>query len=266
MTELETPDRTAEVSALFAERKKQMVGFARKQLTALGVPQSAADPEDLVQNAIASVLARNNPIGRLRPYVYRVIKNEVWQATQRYYRTGQGYGSRNLDLQLEDAGPLDDPCAATDLRLDLDVALSALPQQQRTAVLWNKVLGLTQSETARLMGITPGTVATHCSRAIVALKVTISAVAVALACFLAWLGTGRLVVTPAAGGWSAETTWWTIARLLMWVAAIPLASGAYIVTWRIWREARMKLRRPRPDTGGGSEFYNLGAGGDGPPQ
>lgn len=42
------------VSALFAERYGQMVGFARRRLRDQGVPPSAADPEDIVQHSFTS--------------------------------------------------------------------------------------------------------------------------------------------------------------------------------------------------------------------
>ncbi|MFH9590126.1 hypothetical protein [Streptomyces luteogriseus] len=96
MAEQEQERALAEaVSALFAERSGQMVGYARKRLCAAGVPQSWVDPED----ALASVLARVEPIERLRPYVFRVIRNEVWHATQRY-RTGRAYGHLDADDRL----------------------------------------------------------------------------------------------------------------------------------------------------------------------
>lgn len=165
------------VSALFGERYGQMVGFARQMLRRYGVPPSVAEPEDVVQTAFACVLARTEPIEHLRAYVFSVIRNEVKYAARRY-QTDRGYASRDADIELEAAEPAADPYAAAELRAELAGALSALPQRQRRAVLLTKEMGLTQAETARAMGTAPGTVATHVSRALVALRVTLGVLAV----------------------------------------------------------------------------------------
>ncbi|MEU5539426.1 sigma-70 family RNA polymerase sigma factor [Streptomyces sp. NPDC020362] len=200
MTEQQAAPHAEAVAALVVERYGQLVGYARRRLRAFDVPLAWVDAEDVVQNALLSVLTRSKSIGKLRPYVFTVIKNEAWHATQRY-RCGQAYGSRDADVQLEATGPAVDPCGTADLRLDLSAALSALPAQQRTAVFCTKVLGLTQAETARAMDKSPGTVATHTSRAVATLKLALGALAVALVgCATQWLRSGTWFVQPAAGG------------------------------------------------------------------
>ncbi|MFF3714004.1 sigma-70 family RNA polymerase sigma factor [Streptomyces phaeochromogenes] len=127
------------VAELAAERYEQLVGYARKRLAAFGVPLSAADPEDVVQIALMKVLTCKGPIDRLRPYVFRVVKNEVSHAT-RHHRTGETYGSGSTDVQLETSVFAVDPCNTADLRMDLRSALATLSAQQRRAVLATKEL------------------------------------------------------------------------------------------------------------------------------
>ncbi|MFJ5779539.1 RNA polymerase sigma factor [Streptomyces sp. NPDC093094] len=194
--------RAEALAALVAERQGQMVGYARKRLRCSGVPPSSAEARDVVQNALTSVLACPEPVEQLRPYVFAAIRNEVSQAARRYHRAGQAYGSLDADVRLEADEPAVDPCGAAELRVVVGAALTALPQQQRTAMLLHKELGLTQAETARAMGAAPGTVATHVSRAMVTLRVSLGALAVVVTVVTALrLGsTGALPSAPAAGG------------------------------------------------------------------
>ncbi|MEV6055208.1 RNA polymerase sigma factor [Streptomyces sp. NPDC052107] len=246
MTEQQTAPHAEAVEALVAERFGQLVGYARKRLRAFDVPPAWLDAEDVVQNALASVLARSEPVEMLRPYVFTVIRNEAWHAAQRY-RAGLGYGCRDADVQLEAAGPAVDPCGAADRRLDVQAALSALPPQQRTAVFCTKVLGFTQADTAQAMGSAPGTVATHVSRAVVTLRVTLGALAVVLVgCTVAlvgrggqWLRSGPLPIDPSAGGdvgkalSSVPWQWWLVAATVL----------TAVLAFRLWQRP---VRLPRP--------------------
>lgn len=258
------PEHAKALGTLVVERYAQMVGYARKRLRLYGVPLSSTDPEDVVQNALMSVLAHTEPIEHLRPYVFTAIRNEVRRAALRYHG-GQGYASLDADVRLETAGTVD-PSGTADLRLEIKAALGSLPPKQRDSVWCNKVLGLTQAETAEVMGAAPGTVATHVSRAVVALRVTLGAVlAVVLSLFtVAWIRTGVLPVRPAASRDLVE-------RLEEWVAlwgwpealvaAVTGAFGTFVVyramhTWYLeWRN-RLRSRRPgQPHAGWNGEDW-----------
>jgi RNA polymerase sigma-70 factor (ECF subfamily) len=239
------------MSALVAEGYGQLVRYASRRLRALDVPSAWADAEDVVQNALASVFAHGHSVEELRPYVFTVIKNEAWNAARRY-RSGLGYGARNPDVQLEAAGAATDPCGMAVLRLDLEAALSALPQQQRTAVLATKALGLTPAETAQAMGKTPGTVATHVSRAVATLKSALGALVLVLSgragYFVYTLLTGRRSVDPAAGGLNSaldaafgprQTLMWILGALA--VALVFLWLGTATLRWlRRWSHITRK--------------------------
>ncbi|GAA3815432.1 sigma-70 family RNA polymerase sigma factor [Streptomyces chiangmaiensis] len=243
MTEQQTAPHAEAVSDLVDERYGQLVGYARKRLAALDVPSAWVDAEDVVQNALESVLARAEPVEKPRPYVFAVIRNEVRHAARRY-RSGLGYGSRAVDVQLEAAGPAVDSCGTADLRLDLEAALNTLPPQQRTAVLCTKALKLTQAQTAQVMGRSPGTVAAHVSRAVVTLKLALGALALVLVgCAVQWLRSGMLPIEPAASGDVGKATlflpwqWWSAAVIAL------TALGAALVTVGAQRQLRLRTGR-----------------------
>ncbi|MFE7838963.1 RNA polymerase sigma factor [Streptomyces sp. NPDC057474] len=231
-------EHAAAVSALFAERHGQMVGFARKRLRRFGIPQAWADPEDVVQIAITSVLTSTEPVAQMRPYVFKAIENEVWHAAKSY-RNVQVYGSWDTDLRMEAAGPAADPLHAVDLRLDLDTALDALPPKQHRAVLCTKVLGLTRAETAQAMGLAPGTVATHVSRAVATLKLTLGGAlaVVPIGCAVQWLRSGSLPTEPAGVSSAVRTLlsqpwWWILVGMAApLLRSWPLKSGGVEPCW-----------------------------------
>ncbi|MFD7283549.1 sigma-70 family RNA polymerase sigma factor [Streptomyces sp. NPDC059862] len=226
MTEQETAPHAEALSDLVGERYGLLVGYARKRLAALDVPPAWVDAEDVVQNALASVLGRAEPIEQLRPYVFVVIKNEVRHAARRY-RSGLGYGSRDVDVQLEAADPAIHPCDAADLRLDVQAALCALPPQQRAAAFCTKVLGLTQEDTAAVMKTAPGTVGTHVSRAMVALRVTLGALGVALVAWsTAWMAGEMKEVIPAAGWEKVEAFDWL--KLVAWMMMMGFVAAVWL--------------------------------------
>ncbi|MEV8554242.1 sigma-70 family RNA polymerase sigma factor [Streptomyces glaucescens] len=245
------PGHAEALGALVVERYAQMVGYARKRLRLCGVPLSSADPEDLVQNVLMSVLAHTAPIENLRPYVFTAIRNEVRRAALRCHG-GQAYASLDADIRLETAGTVD-PCDTADLRLEVKSALSSLPPKQRESVWCNKMLGLTQAETAEVMGAAPGTVATHVSRAVVALRGTLGAVlTVVLSLFAAaWVRTGTFPVLPAAGGdlterledWVALWGWPGLVVAAMTGAFVAFIVSRAMYTRYLGVRARLRSRR-----------------------
>ncbi|CAL9673543.1 hypothetical protein SUDANB176_07824 (plasmid) [Streptomyces sp. enrichment culture] len=235
MAEQEAAEHARAVSVLAAERYEQMVGYARRRLCNFRVPPSSADPEDVVQAALERVLSRTEPIEDLRPYVFKVIKNEVWHAAQRY-RNGQGYRSLDADVQLEVAGPATaDPCGTADLRLDVKAALDTLPLQQRKAVWCTKAWGLTQAETAQTMGAAAGTIATHVSRAVITLRVILETLVVVLVVSaMAWAWTGTAPVDPAAGG-ELVTQAGHLAAQIRWPLLFMGIAASGVLARIVWR-------------------------------
>ncbi|MGW5129464.1 RNA polymerase sigma factor [Streptomyces sp. NPDC004069] len=241
MAELERPRQpNAEaLTELVADQYGKMVGYARKRLRTRGVPESSADPEDVVQESLRSVLARTEPLENVRAYFYKVMDNEIKRAARHHF-TGRGYASLDVDLRVEEDEPVVDPVVDAELRHVVGEALGALPLQQRRVVLLTQGMGMTQAEAARVLKTAPGTVAAHSHRALVALRVSLGALVLVL---VLWVGAGWLRVrtrevmerVPASlASWlekAMEATGLSplglgLSALAFLVGAVPLASYA----------------------------------------
>lgn len=228
VAELERPGHpNAEaLRELVAEQYGKLVGYARKRLRARGVPESSADAEDVVQESLRLVLARTEPIENVRAYFYKVMDNEIKHAARQHF-TGRGYASLDLDLREEENAVVH-PVADAELRHVVGEALSALPPQQRRVMLLTQGMGMTQAEAARVLKTSPGTVASHAHRAFVTLRVSLGALALALAL---WAGARWLRVQPRDVG-RAPTAW--LEKAAEATGLSPLALGlsglAFLVT------------------------------------
>ncbi|MET9735202.1 sigma-70 family RNA polymerase sigma factor [Streptomyces sp. NPDC006458] len=186
------------LEALVQERYARMIRFARSRLRNGGVPQSSADPEDVVHNALRAVLAVTEPIGNMRAYVYACMGTEITRAVERH-AMGRGYASLDADVRLADELAVH-PVAEAELRHARTEARDDLPLQQRKVMLLTWELGMTHAEAAQVLRIAPGTVGVHAHRAIRALRVTLVCLGTALVAWTNWIMTaGRREIIPAAG-------------------------------------------------------------------
>lgn len=166
---------------VFREHRTRMVGYAYAQLRVWNIPPCWVDAEDVVQivhQRVWCTPSRPAEAQMLRTYVYRALGNEVIRAAKRY-RAAHRYEAVNQDLEAVEEVAVPDCSDQIAERTDLYAALGALPPQQRTAVFLNKGMDVPQRETASAMGKKPGTVATHVSRAMKVLQVTLVALCVA---------------------------------------------------------------------------------------
>jgi RNA polymerase sigma-70 factor (sigma-E family) len=122
--------------------------------------------EDLLQDAFAETYRRWNRIASIdasEAYTRTIL---VRLATRRWRR-----GRYEPPLEAVD-GPR--PGAATfpdvDLGLDVERYLRALPARQRAVVVLRYFDDRTEAEIAQLLGCAPGTVKSHASRALAALR------------------------------------------------------------------------------------------------
>ncbi|MFF0737737.1 RNA polymerase sigma factor [Streptomyces chartreusis] len=268
--------RHAEALAeLVEERYDQMVRYAASRLRTRDVPQTSADPEDIVQNALKAVLARDEPIGNVRAYLYTCMAHEIDRAARNHY-AGRGYESLDADVRLEDE-PTVRPVEEAELRHVIDEALAGLPLQQRRAMLLTRELGMTHMEAAQVLRSAPGTVGVHVHRAIRALRVTLVGVSTAL---VAWISCGRAVglreVIPAAG---VDSPAGAVTLGLASTVGVLLTVLVGLAMWTTgnssprWTEVIKSLlkpveparvgrdRRPYSSSAGSSEFYNQPEGG-----
>jgi RNA polymerase sigma-70 factor (ECF subfamily) len=172
-------DQTRELDKFLAEIERRAFRMAQ---VALRDPDDALD---VVQDAMLK-LARNyfsKPSAEWRPLFYRILENGIRDLQRR--RTVRNKlmvwlpGSKE-DPDNETQDPLDavadgGPDAPELLMQDqamqkLEGLLRALPARQREAFMLRNFEGLDVAETAKAMGCSAGSVKTHYSRAVHALR------------------------------------------------------------------------------------------------
>lgn len=152
------------------EREVAYVEFAasrRDQLRriAYGMCGDWHRADDLVQNALIKLYVAWPRVvrgGREDAYVRKILLNAAIDESRRPSRR-----ERPTDELPETVAPV--PTSAED-HASLVAALQTLPGQQRATVLLRHWLGLSVTETAHELGIAEGTVKSHSSRGLAALR------------------------------------------------------------------------------------------------
>ena len=143
--------------------------------------RNAGDAIDLVQDSMEALINKYlcKPPEQWRPLFYRILQNKIkdWQRRS-YVRHGLQSRFDNdeaeqlaIDKQAESvtAGP--EQQYAQDVSMArLQAALDRLSFRQRQTFLLRIWEGFDVAETARIMGCSPGSVKTHLSRALSALR------------------------------------------------------------------------------------------------
>ena len=138
--------------------------FRRAHLLARRVLGDSILAEDIAAEALARAYSRWSSIADLPwrdGWVLRVTTNLAIDATRRRGRT--------LPVVATDGGIDEGDVVA--VRMALVAALHSLPKRQRDAITLRYVAGLGEAETARALGVSPGTVKTHLHRGVAALRV-----------------------------------------------------------------------------------------------
>ncbi len=137
--------------------------FPRAFGLARGILGDSASAEDVAAEALARAYSRWPSVGALPwrdGWVLRVTANLAIDGVRRGRRPA-----------LAAPKPKDSEDDVIALRLALSAALRALPRRQRQAVALHYLAGLTEVEVAETLGISTGSVKTHVSRGIAALRV-----------------------------------------------------------------------------------------------
>lgn len=124
--------------------------------------------DDLVQTALVKLYVawpRVRRAGGEDAYVRRILVRTAIDESRRPWRRERPTGA------LPDRPAAETP--GVEERSALFEALHDLPAQQRAAVLLRHWLGLSVAETAAELGITAGTVKSHTSRGLAALRLTL---------------------------------------------------------------------------------------------
>jgi RNA polymerase sigma-70 factor (sigma-E family) len=119
--------------------------------------------EDLLQTALAKAWFSWSRIhGDPEPYVRRILVNTFSSWWRRKWNGEHAYAD------LPEAPAASD---GTDDRHDLWTAMGRLPRRQRAVIVLRFVEDLSEAETARLLGIAPGTVKSQTSKALAKLRI-----------------------------------------------------------------------------------------------
>ena len=130
--------------------------------------------EDLLQNALAKCYRnweRVRGVEQPDAYVRRIMVNERNSRWRRIVRRKESAGSHVLEVHDPPAPP-----AAVDLAESLDLwrHVQALPRQQRAVLVLRYYEDLTEAQTAEILGCSLGTVKSHTSRALAAMRLRMS--------------------------------------------------------------------------------------------
>ncbi|MHA4815419.1 RNA polymerase sigma factor [Streptomyces aculeolatus] len=169
---------------VFAECHTGMTRLARSLLRTHGIPPSELDAEDVVQAAFAAALRAPARVREPRAYLKRVICQQVQDHVRIRARRRPLEERRAADPTRFDAPVTADIALQVVARAAVDQSLRQLPPDRRGPVLLTKGYDYPRAEAAILLGKAPGTIATHVSRAVRTLRITLGAAAVAA---LGWL-------------------------------------------------------------------------------
>jgi RNA polymerase sigma-70 factor (sigma-E family) len=122
------------------------------------------EAEDVAQEACARAYSRWSTVREhAEPWTVRVASNLALDLLRARSRAAR----RNERIAAEQSGSNG---ASSDDRLDLYAALSKLPKRQRESVVLRYLGDLSEAQTADLMGCSVGSVKTHSSRGLAALR------------------------------------------------------------------------------------------------
>lgn len=164
---MQDAERTADFTAYVRARESKL---ARLAYLLTGDHDEA---EDLLQNSLAKVYRNWHRIQMVElpdAYVRRIMVNENNSRWRRALRRKESAGSHVLEV-FEQPAPAGIDKAESIALWD---QVQGLPRQQRAAVVLRFYEDMTEAQTAEILGCTVGTVKSHTSRALSALRTTMS--------------------------------------------------------------------------------------------
>ncbi|MEU4423624.1 SigE family RNA polymerase sigma factor [Actinoplanes sp. NPDC024001] len=114
--------------------------------------------EDAVATALAKLYPRWRRLDRPDLYVKTMVYRAAIDETRRPWRRERAAGDAMPDV------PLHDPASVSDEHLHVRAALREVPPRQRAALVLRYYLGLSQEETATVLGCSLGTAKSQVSR------------------------------------------------------------------------------------------------------
>jgi RNA polymerase sigma factor (sigma-70 family) len=140
------------------------------------VTRDRGEAEDSAQEAFVKAyyaLPRFQPDSPFRPWLLRIVANEA-RNRARSARRRQSLALRAAAVSDGDAAPSPETAAlALEDRQVLIAALDRLPTPDREVIGYRFLLGLSESETADVLDVRPGTAKSRLSRAMARLRVVL---------------------------------------------------------------------------------------------
>ncbi|MFE1230238.1 sigma-70 family RNA polymerase sigma factor [Streptomyces sp. NPDC058745] len=213
------------VARLHREEGPALVRHAERLLRRAGIAWSRLSAEDVVQDAIVTVLVnhgKGRQIENVGGYVYRVIEGRVRDEAKRV-----GVADPvDVEASAEGAKALwVSSVEDVEGRLDVEAALGRMSPQQRKMIGLTMGAGYSQVEVAEMTGVHRGTVARHVMRAAQALSA-------ALAALVAVVGSAALGVRLAGGeggssaGGALSVVWDWMTGWGHWPLTVAIAVGS----------------------------------------
>lgn len=155
--------REDEIARLYSQHYSGLVRLATLMLRDVG------SAEEVVQDAFVSTHAawwRLHAEDRALPYLRRTVVNGAHSA-QRHRRVRERHDHADPVVAAPSA---ESESLATLARRDLLDAVAELPRRQREVLFLRYYLDLSEADIAETLGLSKGSVKTHASRALVALR------------------------------------------------------------------------------------------------
>jgi len=134
---------------------------SKMRAVAYRVTKNIADAEDVVQNALISVMRSANKFrgdSAVTTWLYRIVTNAAIDKV----RSLKAHPAFELPLELP---MVSNDIDIKDLSIDLIKALKSLPEKQRNVVILIDLGGWTIADVAAKLNYAPGTVKSRCHRA-----------------------------------------------------------------------------------------------------
>ena len=152
-------DRAA-FRGLVERHQDRLFGFLRRILS------NAADCEDVAQDvflaAYRNLAAYRPELSKFSTWVLTIARNKCWNlcAKQRAAASADAAPPEPIDARTPDASLIE-----AEFYRQLDLALAALPMEQKTVFVLAELQDLTLEEIGRIEGVSVGTVKSRLSRA-----------------------------------------------------------------------------------------------------
>lgn len=151
------------LSRAYDSHADEILGFLRRRV---GCPQRAADLRQEVYLRLRQALQEES-VGNPRAYLYRIALNLLVDARRQQTLERGLFDKTGDDARLCCPAPTPEAAAASDDELNqLQLALAELPGQQRDALLWYRLDGLTLREIGERLHVSESMAGRYVNRAL----------------------------------------------------------------------------------------------------